>query len=1229
MPFIENVNKVAEQLDIIKTVNNTFNPEVLPILKEIALLDLQDAVDDLRKGNYLGNRKIDINLALNNTSETSSVAYSRADIVLNDGTTLAMPFDNGSGGVLELTSHADIKNYIVNHPLWAQVDNTEITIEDAIGDNPQIIRIRDADGKSSNIDRIELTVFSGAAVEYKPAYFWAKTTSALQTLSNRVGDLIKLGNEIDSIIQLATHSDEIDTLTPYVEELQIVSDNIAAIVAASTHASTAAAAATSAATSATAAATSATAAENAATIATQKSNEIKSFTATAITGAPGVPASATYNPTTGVMTIVVPQGSKGDKGDSFTINAIGTLAQRALYDAQPQGFSYLTTDEAVPAIYFKASNTLGDWSVGSPFGRGEKGDTGDAGRGIVGIQKIDTTDNVDTYEITYTDASTQQFTVTNAIGITGIVLHATTDNVDTYRISFNNGSYFDFDVTNAPLDDNTVSATTGWSSSKIVDYVGNTQTTPIFETTAVTNILGASMTANGTISDFGESSQTLQYRFIYGKTTAMTDGATSWTGVTSVGNVSATLTGLDIPNVVYYIAMQVRDTQKPNLGGSGIPELTADYVSATTGTDVEDTDTFIHIEGTGGTGYIAFDNTNVPYKINASIINKEAVATGNYRIISKPFDQDAGQGNFTSITPLTKIKANKLTVDGTSTASVPVFTSSYDNLITTGSKIIVDDGGTIKEVVAGTVTKTGSSPTYKYTLASTTPTLTNNPSSAYVGGQATYIYSADNYAGKALTVDASTTTSSVVLNANTTGVITSGDTVSLNSGTGGTNQNVVFGSVVESGGIVPVTTMSSGFTCNYDYMNNPVRQNIYKDTTVSDITGWTTETSLPGALGHSQAIVTKSRVYLLGGSNGSSAVSTVYTASINLSGTLGTWTTGTSLPGALSHFQAIVTKSRVYLLGGYNGSSAVSTVYTAPINADGTLGAWTTGASLPVSLAQSQAIVTKSMVYLLGGVTGSGSGVTTVYTAPINSDGTLGSWTTGTSLPGVLHNSQAIVTKSRVYLLGGYNGGSVSTVYTAPINADGTLGAWTTGTSLPGALNGSQAIVTKSRVYLLGGHNGGSVSTVYTAPINSDGTLGAWTAGTSLPGVLHNSQAIVTKSRVYLLGGHIGSSAVSTVYTAPFADGWETIDNDASTYDVSFKYTCTSPTPELVQVPTTAYKGELVALGIPALSKSADTISYQYTKTSLPSGSRSLAHRVDGTIGDVVVSMGNDTIYHK
>ena len=249
---------------------------------------------------------------------------------------------------------------------------------------------------------------------------------------------------------------------------------------------------------------------------------------------------------------------------------------------------------------------------------------------------------------------------------------------------------------------------------------------------------------------------------------------------------------------------------------------------------------------------------------------------------------------------------------------------------------------------------------------------------------------------------------------------------------------------------------------------------------------WTTSTSLPGTVGYSQAIVTKNRVYLLGGYiNGSVSSSTVYTAPINLDGTLGAWTTSTSsLPGTVDGSQAIVTKNRVYLLGGHTGSAPSSTVYTAPINDDGTLGAWTTSTPLPGTVTYSQAIVTKTQVYLLGGRI-NGASSSTVYTAPINLDGTLGAWTTSTSLPGTVYYSQAIVTKNRVYLLGGIiNNASSSTVYTAPINLDGTLGTWTTSTSLPGTVYASQAVVTKNRVYLLGGYtSNGSSSTVYTAPI--------------------------------------------------------------------------------------------------------------------------------------------------
>jgi hypothetical protein len=260
------------------------------------------------------------------------------------------------------------------------------------------------------------------------------------------------------------------------------------------------------------------------------------------------------------------------------------------------------------------------------------------------------------------------------------------------------------------------------------------------------------------------------------------------------------------------------------------------------------------------------------------------------------------------------------------------------------------------------------------------------------------------------------------------------------------------------------------------------------------------------------------------------------------------WTTGTSLPATVYGSQAIVTNSRVYLLGGNVSGADSAVVYIAPINSDGTLGTWTTGTSLPANISYSQAIVTNSRVYLLGGqISGAASAV--VYTAPINSDGTLGTWTTGTSLPATVYVSQSIVTNSRVYLLGGQISGAASAVvYTAPINSDGTLGTWTTGTSLPATVYVSQAIVTNSRVYLLGG---ASSAVVYTAPINSDGTLGTWTTGTSLPATVFYSQAIVTNSRVYMLGGTISGTDSAVVYTAPFADGWNGV-NSALLYSANF-----------------------------------------------------------------------------
>ena len=331
----------------------------------------------------------------------------------------------------------------------------------------------------------------------------------------------------------------------------------------------------------------------------------------------------------------------------------------------------------------------------------------------------------------------------------------------------------------------------------------------------------------------------------------------------------------------------------------------------------------------------------------------------------------------------------------------------------------------------------------------------------------------------------------------------------------------------------------SGRPWNQQYQINNVQSGA--------ITSWVAGTSLPISLAAAQTVVTKNRVYLLGGYNGTTSISTVYTAPINGDGTLGTWTIGTSLPGVLSHSQAIVTNNRVYLLGGYNGTAAVSTVYTAPINSDGTLGTWTTGTALPVNLYSSQAGICRNKLYLIGGITGTVTA--TIYVSTINSDGTLGSWSVNNvALPSAVSHSTLIFTKNRLYLIGGSNGtNDISTVYTCAVNTDGSLAIWVTGESFPITMHGAQCFTTKNRVYIMGGFNSGTISSVYTAPVNADGTLGNWTISPALPGALHWSQSIITNTRIYLISGFnlgVGAGVTSTVYTASISEGL----NDYSPY---------------------------------------------------------------------------------
>ena len=172
------------------------------------------------------------------------------------------------------------------------------------------------------------------------------------------------------------------------------------------------------------------------------------------------------------------------------------------------------------------------------------------------------------------------------------------------------------------------------------------------------------------------------------------------------------------------------------------------------------------------------ETTGYKYTLNSftpSLANNPSAAYTDTNSTAIYASATAGAGKVFGIDPATALLT--LTVDASSTASVPVFTTSATDVITTGSKFRATVGGIESEYTAGTVTKTNpSAGVYKYTIASTTPVMASNPTTGKVGY--------------------------VVLTHDTSGLLTNGDVVSMNSGTGGANQDVAFASVSESAGTV-------------------------------------------------------------------------------------------------------------------------------------------------------------------------------------------------------------------------------------------------------------------------------------------------------------------------------------------------------------------------------------------------------------------------------------------
>lgn len=319
------------------------------------------------------------------------------------------------------------------------------------------------------------------------------------------------------------------------------------------------------------------------------------------------------------------------------------------------------------------------------------------------------------------------------------------------------------------------------------------------------------------------------------------------------------------------------------------------------------------------------------------------------------------------------------------------------------------------------------------------------------------------------------------------------------------------------------------------------------------------ERSIPGAIAYNN------RLYVIGGASAIDVVtySSVVSAPINPDGSLGAWTTNTSLPSARGGHGVVQYNGYIYSIGGFNQNidAATTDVNYIKINADGSLApAWvsTTPLMTPRStLGGNFATLYNGYLYVAGGCTSwvvyyacnSSNIVSSLHLASFNADGSLTSWS-DTGVTRSVSSMGFVAWRGSLYMLGGCTTGSTycysnrtNAVQYGVINPAGDVSTINTGTTLPplgtnagqiGRMAGG-VVVNNGFIYYVGGCQvtGNCITTsdnTAYAQINSNGSIGAWTVVNNLNLDSNVAMGItVYNNRIYVVGGRSANTARATM----------------------------------------------------------------------------------------------------
>lgn len=326
-------------------------------------------------------------------------------------------------------------------------------------------------------------------------------------------------------------------------------------------------------------------------------------------------------------------------------------------------------------------------------------------------------------------------------------------------------------------------------------------------------------------------------------------------------------------------------------------------------------------------------------------------------------------------------------------------------------------------------------------------------------------------------------------------------------------------------------------------------------------------------------------------------------------------TSAYDLPAARSNFSLVAYNGFLYAIGGLDGSgNRQSTIYIAKIGANGepqlwhptnnNKASWTywyTDSGLSSSRSSFGAVAYNNRMYVVGGLTGAGTGtpVNSTQIANINPNGTLGSWASSATLGSNTYGNDVQVYNDRLYVIGGAStiGGAPSTTVSYnKINNDGSLNGWQTTTPMTSGRmqgGGNFSTIWGAYLYVSGGCsavNGSGYCTnirsdTQVASINADGSIDVWNAVGGASDQRMGHSLFAWRDNIYEVGGcstistSTGECDIATGLLGTINYGTINPDGEASTVAdsvASGTAPCSGSNPTTCNLPGVSYIGNVL-----------------------------------------------------